>query len=66
MCTNSARVGVCVDTCHAFAAGYDLADDCDSVWARFAELPKLLETPKEDDPLEFDVTNLEFLHGLRR
>lgn len=110
------RVGVCFDTCHAFAAGYDLADDWDGVWARFddvlelerlrlfhvndskhplgsrkdrhehlgrgtlgiepfrrlmtdarfAEVPKLLETPKEDDPLEFDVMNLEFLRALRR
>lgn len=112
----AARVGVCVDTCHAFAAGYDLADDWDGVWARFddvlgleslrlfhvndskhpfgsrkdrhehlgqgtlgiepfrrlmtderfGEVPKLLETPKEGDPLEFDVMNLELLRGLRR
>jgi deoxyribonuclease-4 len=111
-----ARVGVCVDTCHAFAAGYDLADNWDGVWARFddvlgldrlrlfhvndskhplgsrkdrhehlgqgtlgvepfgrlmtderfTEVPKLIETPKEGDPREFDVMNLEFLRGLRR
>lgn len=109
------RVGVCVDTCHAFAAGYDLAKDWDGVWTcfdevlgldrlrlfhvndskhplgsrkdrhehlgrgtlgvepfrrlmndpRFAEVPKLLETPKESDPLTYDVMNLDFLRGLR-
>lgn len=34
----AARVGVCVDTCHAFAAGYDLADDWDGVWGRFDDV----------------------------
>lgn len=29
------RVGVCLDTCHAYSAGYDLAADYDGVWARF-------------------------------
>lgn len=111
----AARVGVCVDTCHAWAAGYDLIGDWDGVWSRFddeigldrllllhvndsknppgsrvdrhehlgrgtlgvepfrrlmnderlADVPKLLETPKENDPLTFDVMNLEFLRGLR-
>jgi deoxyribonuclease-4 len=32
-----ARVGVCVDTAHVFAAGYDLVDDFDGVWSRFDE-----------------------------
>jgi deoxyribonuclease-4 len=31
------RVGVCVDTCHVFAAGYDLRDDYDGVLARFGD-----------------------------
>lgn len=31
------RVGVCVDTAHIFAAGYDLVGDFDGVWARFDE-----------------------------
>ncbi|HEX9166611.1 MAG TPA: deoxyribonuclease IV, partial [Gemmatimonadales bacterium] len=26
------RVGFCADTCHLFAAGYDLRDDFDAVW----------------------------------
>ena len=32
---HQARVGVCLDTCHAYSAGYDLANDYDGVWARF-------------------------------
>jgi len=106
---------VCVDTCHAWAAGYDLAADWDGVWVRFddvigldrlrlfhlndskhplgsrrdrhehlgqgalgvepfrrvvnderfADIPKLLETPKQEDPLKYDVMNLDFLRGLR-
>lgn len=35
---DKSRVGVCVDTCHAFAAGYDLATDegYDRTWDEFA------------------------------
>ena len=29
------RVGVCVDTCHVYSAGYDLVGDYDGVWSRF-------------------------------
>lgn len=29
------RVGVCLDTAHVFAAGYDLVGDYDGVWTRF-------------------------------
>ena len=32
------RVGVCLDTCHAFAAGYDLKDSYDCVMDRFGSL----------------------------
>ena len=32
------RLGVCLDTCHVYAAGYDLRDDYDGVWARFADV----------------------------
>jgi deoxyribonuclease-4 len=110
------RAGICVDTCHAFAAGYDLVTDYDGVWARFddvlgldrlgllhlndsrhpvgshrdrhapigegtlgvepfrrimtdpglAAVPKVLETPKGDDPVAADLRNLEFLRRLRR
>jgi deoxyribonuclease IV len=31
------RVGVCVDTCHVFAAGYDIRDGYDAVIERLAE-----------------------------
>jgi deoxyribonuclease-4 len=110
------RVGVCVDTCHAFAAGYDLVDDFDSVWRefddrlgmarlglihmndskhplgskkdrhehigkgtlgegpfrrlmtddRFSSIPKILETPKSEDLVSFDLENLALLRGFRR
>lgn len=32
------RVGVCVDTCHAYSAGYDLVNDYDGVWSGFDEI----------------------------
>jgi deoxyribonuclease-4 len=32
------RVGVCVDTAHIFAAGYDLVNDYDGVMARFGDV----------------------------
>ena len=32
------RVGVCADTCHLFAAGYDIVSEYDAVWARFDEV----------------------------
>ena len=31
------RMGVCVDTCHAYSAGYDLVRDFDGVWQRFGD-----------------------------
>ncbi|HMS01847.1 MAG TPA: deoxyribonuclease IV [Gemmatimonadaceae bacterium] len=31
----SARVGVCLDTAHIWAAGYDLQADYDQIWSRF-------------------------------
>jgi deoxyribonuclease-4 len=30
-----ARVGICIDSCHAYSAGYDLVDAYDDVWRRF-------------------------------
>lgn len=109
------RVGVCVDTCHAYAAGYDLVGDYDGMWAAFdrhldrsrlglihlndskhplgsrkdrhetlgegtlgvepfrrimqdaslAGVPKVLETPKGDDPVAADLANLGLLRRLR-
>jgi len=107
------RVGVCIDTAHIFAAGYDIARDYDAVIARFdetvgldrlgamhlndskaplgsrrdrheligegaigelafrrimtderlAEVPKVIETPKLDDPVK---TDRRMLRRLRR
>jgi deoxyribonuclease-4 len=31
------RMGVCVDTCHVYSAGYDLVKSYDDVWKRFAD-----------------------------
>lgn len=108
-----ARVGVCFDTAHVFAAGYDLVNDYDGVWARFddvvglerlrmmhlndskvplasrrdrheligegaigagpfrrimnddrlATVPKVIETPKLDDPEATDRRMLELLRS---
>jgi deoxyribonuclease-4 len=32
------RLGVCVDTCHAYSAGYDLVNAYDDVWNRFDDV----------------------------
>jgi deoxyribonuclease-4 len=107
------RVGVCVDTCHVYSAGYDLRGDYDGVMARLADVvgldrvrlfhlndsqtpfasrrdrhagigegslgdepfrrlmnderftavPKVLETPKGDDPVANDRRNLARLRS---
>lgn len=109
------RLAVCVDTCHAYSAGYDLVGDYEGVWSafddvlgldllrlfhlndsktpfdsrrdrhehigkgslgeapfrrlvnddRFATIPKLLETPKGDDPVSADLANLGRLRSYR-
>ena len=33
-----ARLGVCVDTCHAYSAGYDFVNAYDDVWRRFDDV----------------------------
>jgi deoxyribonuclease-4 len=33
-----ARMGVCLDTCHLYSAGYDLVKDYDGVWSRFNDV----------------------------
>lgn len=110
------RVCVCFDTCHVWAAGYDLKGDYDGVISRFDDLigldrlrvfhlndsvgdlgsrrdrhvaigegtlgdepfrrimtderflhtPKILETPKGDDPVREDRRNLDRLRSFRR
>jgi len=32
------RVGVCIDTCHAFSAGYDLKSNFDKIWQEFDKI----------------------------
>jgi len=32
------RVGVCIDTCHTYTAGYDLKNSYDAVWKEFDEV----------------------------
>jgi deoxyribonuclease-4 len=109
------RVGVCVDTCHVWAAGYDISNDYDAVMNqfddvlgidrihmfhlndsvgglgsrrdrhahigtgaigdagfrrlllddRFTHVPKLIETPKDDDVLAADLRNLARLRSYR-
>ena len=111
----AARVGVCIDTCHAYSAGYDLVGAYDEVWEEFdavlgmellelihmndsrhpfasrrdhhedigegtlgnepfrrimlderlQSIPKVLETPKGDDPVTADRRNLAVLRGFR-
>ena len=33
--THSERIGVCLDTCHVFSAGYDIVNDLDGVLEEF-------------------------------
>lgn len=114
----TSRMGVCFDTCHAFAAGYDLrtAESCAEVFerfdkligldyirffhlndskqvleshkdrhehigqgqiglegfryiisdSRFSAIPKVIETPKDDDPeFKLDKMNIDLLRSLR-
>ena len=113
--TNNAHMGVCLDTCHVFAAGYPITDPkeykktmkkFDEVIglgrlrvihmndskkelgsrvdrhehigkghiglegfrnvvndAKLAKIPKIIETPKEED-LKEDIANLKILRGL--
>jgi deoxyribonuclease IV len=109
------RIGLCVDTCHLWASGYDLRNDYQRVFqqldetiglmriklfhlndsmgglgsrrdrhahigagllgeapfaalvndARFMNVPKLIETPKDDDVVAADRRNLAKLRSLR-
>ena len=110
------RVGFCADTCHLYAAGYDLVGDFDGVWrdwdrvvglrhlralhlndsktpfasrrdrherigdgslgaepfrrlmtdSRFRSIPKIIETPKGDDPPAQDRQALRRLRAFAR
>ena len=110
------RIGFCADTCHLYAAGYDLVGDFDGVWRewdrviglrylralhlndsktafgsrrdrhecighgslgaepfrrlmtdrRFRQIPKIIETPKGDDPPTQDRRTLRRLRAYAR
>jgi deoxyribonuclease-4 len=114
--TPTGRFGICFDTCHAFAAGYDIASasgydavmndferilGCEQLRVfhlndsrkglachvdrhegigsgalgleafravmtdpRFADIPKILETPKGEDEISGDIANLAILRRL--
>ena len=36
--SHRARVAICLDTCHAYSAGYDLANAYDDVWRQFDDI----------------------------
>jgi deoxyribonuclease-4 len=108
------RGGVCLDTCHLYASGYDIVKDYDGVWTQYEEhlshdllgmmhlndsktplgsrrdrheliaegcigrkafrrimrddrlagVPKVIETPKLDDPTATDTRMLKLLRKL--
>ena len=35
---DKSRVGICIDTCHTYTAGYDLRNDYEGVWMEFDEV----------------------------
>ena len=35
---DKSRVGVCLDTCHTYSAGYDIRDNYEAVWNEFSEV----------------------------
>jgi deoxyribonuclease IV len=51
------RIAVCVDTCHVYSAGYDLVNDYEGVWSRFADtlgLERLRVLHLNDSKTPFD------------
>jgi deoxyribonuclease-4 len=60
------KLGICIDTCHAYAAGYDLADDFDDVLEELdAELGlehvEVLHLNDSKDPLGSEKDNHEHI-----
>lgn len=35
---DKSRVGVCLDTCHTYSAGYDIRDNYEAVWTEFGQV----------------------------
>jgi deoxyribonuclease IV len=51
------RMGVCADTCHLYAAGYDLVRDFDGVWRQFDDIvgrDRLVALHLNDSKLPFN------------
>lgn len=51
------RIGICIDTCHIFSAGYDLINDYEGVWSEFDKiigLKKLVCFHLNDSQYEFN------------
>lgn len=52
-----ARMGICLDTCHAYSAGYDLVNAYEDVWSRFDDqlgLARLRVMHLNDSKTPFD------------
>ncbi|QCD53357.1 deoxyribonuclease IV [Campylobacter sp. RM16192] len=37
-CVDKSRIGVCIDTCHTFSAGYDIKDNYENVMSEFDQI----------------------------
>lgn len=51
------RMGICLDTCHVYSAGYDLVRDFDGVWGRFSDvlgMKRLRVLHLNDSKMPFD------------
>jgi len=51
------RMGICLDTCHAYSAGYDIVNAYEDVWNRFDDLiglPRLRVMHLNDSKTPFD------------
>ena len=46
---DKSRVGVCIDTCHAFAAGYDLrsVEECEKTFAEFERVAAIAQLTRD-------------------
>ena len=63
------RIGICLDTCHVFAAGYDIVNNLDGVLEEFDKVLGLellraihyLETPLDDAGHKEEIARLRDL-----
>lgn len=66
MVEDKTRVGVCIDTCHSFAAGYNLIPYTSNVDTLFGESESLASTPSFDSVFsDFDrIIGFKYLKGM--